>query len=76
MVQPQKLAGITDSFPAISLQVTKHDGDGSDNLPSPQILQLNGARLSGGRVTGVPCVADFAAGCSHHRRTLNGTWSL
>lgn len=51
-------------------------GDSSDNLPSHKILKLNGAWLSGRRVTGIPHGADFAAGCNHHSRTLNGTWSL
>lgn len=51
-------------------------GDSSDNLPSHKSLKLNGAWLSGRRVTGIPHGADSAAGCNHHRRTLNVALSL
>lgn len=57
-VEPQELAGPTNPFPAICLQVTKHDGDSSDNLPSHTVLKLNGARFSGRKVMGIPHVAN------------------
>lgn len=69
MPAARKLTGLGDPFPAIRFRVTEHDGDSSVNILGHKILKVNGARLSGRRVTGTPHVAVSAAGCNHHRRT-------
>lgn len=62
--------GLTHPPPASHLRVTEHDDEHSDDSPGPQIRELNGARLSGRRVTGAPPAVGSAAGCNRPQESL------